>query len=313
MFSFCFYLLALLLLLPWRLVSLPSSASDDKLSIVFVYLLVNTNCEEVHIPLYIWSTLNQTVNYQTPDCEVYFITDISHCSHTRSAATLFGTRLRLIDLDTIITPKTKQFRIGMHRALSSADGNLYTTSALRFFVLEDFMIYFKVPFALHVESDNLLFGPMRKILPSLRQYYPALAATPLARNQHTMTACVLWINNLSFVSHFNAFLMNYTSPNSTQFAELHSWAAMHHEYKCRILTEDRCLYLNGTGIKRYFFNEMTFLAHYQRTQPGRLLNLPLLPHIAVSDEAQEWGVAEFGMGGQLVNGDTFGGVWDVAG
>ena len=305
--------LLLLLLHPLLLLSQSlSSTSEGKLPIVFVYLLVNTNCSEVHIPLFIWSSLNQTINYQTPDCDVYFITDIGFCPHAQTSAAQFGGRLHLVDINTIISPKTKQFGIDLNNVLSSGEENLYTTSALRFFALEDLMIHFNLSSVFQVETDNLIFGSMTKILPFLQHNYPTLAATPVGRNRHSINAGVFWIHNLPAISHFNAFLMNYTTPNSTQFAEFHAWAASHLQYRCRMLNEERCFYLNGNGVKRYFFNEMSFLAHYQRIHPSRLLNLPLLPHIAIT-EKHGWGIVQFGMNGEFAGGDTFGGVWDSGG
>lgn len=46
--------------------------------------------------------------------------------------------------------------------------DLWTTSAMRFFQLEDFMIKLNYQELIHVEADNMIYGQMTDLLPTLR-------------------------------------------------------------------------------------------------------------------------------------------------
>lgn len=47
-------------------------------------------------------------------------------------------------------------------------GELWITSALRFFSLEDIMLAHNYTEMMHVEADNLLYGRLTTILPDIR-------------------------------------------------------------------------------------------------------------------------------------------------
>jgi hypothetical protein len=57
-------------------------------------------------------------------------------------------------------------------------GDLWSSSAVRFFLFEDFMRVKKIPVMLHVEGDNLLYGRISYgTLKDFLQGYPRLAVT----------------------------------------------------------------------------------------------------------------------------------------
>lgn len=90
---------------------------------------------------------------------------------------------------------------------SDNHGELWITSALRFFIMEDIMVakgYFEM---MHVEADNLLYGKLTDILDILRSGYPTLAATPLNANKSFITASVLWIASFKAIYKFNNYLL----------------------------------------------------------------------------------------------------------
>lgn len=90
---------------------------------------------------------------------------------------------------------------------SDNHGELWITSALRFFIMEDIMVAKGYTEMMHVEADNLLYGKLTEILEVLRKGYPTLAATPLNANKSFITASVLWIASFDAIFKFNNYLL----------------------------------------------------------------------------------------------------------
>ena len=102
--------------------------------------------------------------------------------------------INLVDTQEIISNKSNEFyrySLNMyqnHTDLSYKPG-LWITSTLRFFLLEDLMNKYQFNELLHIESDNMIYGPWNDIIiPDLRKNYPNLASTRL--NDRFLTASI---------------------------------------------------------------------------------------------------------------------------
>ena len=59
----------------------------------------------------------------------------------------------------------------------------------------------------HVEGDNLLYGSLSSIVPTLRTSYRGLAATPLNSPLVFITASVFWISSFQAIVGLNNFFL----------------------------------------------------------------------------------------------------------
>ena len=59
----------------------------------------------------------------------------------------------------------------------------------------------------HVEGDNLLYGSLSTIVPTLRKSYRGLAATPLNSPLVFITASVFWISSIQSIVGLNNFFL----------------------------------------------------------------------------------------------------------
>ena len=88
-------------------------------------------------------------------------------------------KIKLVDLRKIISQKSQMFYNTSH-ILFSRDNHLWQASALRFFLLEDFLDYYNIENLFHVEGDNLLYGNLSEYFAYWMSNYKSLAATPVS-------------------------------------------------------------------------------------------------------------------------------------
>jgi hypothetical protein len=195
--------------------ALSSQNSNDVLRIVFVYFVVQSYCE-VGLPDYLYVTLNHTLETQQPQAQVVLLSNFRDCTNGSTTDIFSGNAkfhdlrnrgLQLEDSTPLMSPRSRQF-LNLSREVFAWDNKneLWMTSALRFFILEDLMTAKGWQEVLHIEADNLLYVQVHKLLPALRKHYP-LAATPLSAAESLITASVFWISKLRHLNTLTSFLV----------------------------------------------------------------------------------------------------------
>ena len=270
--------------------------------IVYVFLLSSDSCKDYSIPPYIWSSLNQSVNYQPKEFPIVFITDAVACTSTQQAMQMFSGRIELFNASILDSIKSSIFR--NNSLIGREEMNLYTTSLLRFFLLEDFMVQRKYNQVFHVESDNLLYFSMEFMLPTLQQFYTQITVTPLNVDGRMTTASVLWVPSVESLSNFTSYIIQLLNTDSDLFLGFREHNFVHS--RCYANHERCILKIDGVGLKLYSLNEMTFLAYYQYLYPERMFSFPLLPPIGTNHAA----IKGYTINGSRVGVDTLGGIWD---
>lgn len=192
-----------------------TSASKEKLNIVFAYFVVKSYCDE-GLPEYLYVTLNHTLVTQQPQSKVILLSNFHDCSNSswihgsgNSKFEYLKQRgLQLEDSTKIMSDRSRLF-LNLSREVFAWDNKneLWMTSALRFFLIEDLMSNKGWQEVLHLEADNLLYIQAHKIVLLLRKHYP-LAATPLAASESLITASVFWIAALRHLHTFTTFLLD---------------------------------------------------------------------------------------------------------
>ena len=94
-------------------------------------------------------------------------------------------------------------------------GELWLNAALRFFIIEDLMTLNNYNEVLHIETDNLIYGPIEYLIFQFRTNKYNLIATPLTGDLNHITASVFYINKLSIFKLFTDLLLDITISNST--------------------------------------------------------------------------------------------------
>ena len=182
-----------------------STTTSYRLPVVYVYTVVPRVCKH-GLPLYIKTSLEQAI-FSQPDCDVILASNFADCVTVGDSVKDLK-KLIKIDTTVIASNRTLAFLNASTEMFQSDNhGELWITSALRFFIMEDIMVkkgYFEM---MHVEADNLLYGKLTDILSVLRTGYPTLAATPLNANKSFITASVLWIASFAAIYKFNNYLL----------------------------------------------------------------------------------------------------------
>jgi hypothetical protein len=131
-----------------------AAATIRTIPIVFVYILPERSCTDLHLPKFLISSMEQILSTQI-GYDVYFITNAVKCESTIQdySTSTFQQHFYLIDSDEIMSPRSMVFK--NNTLLGTAEYGLYTTSALRFFLLLDFMKTYKHSSILHVEGAML--------------------------------------------------------------------------------------------------------------------------------------------------------------
>jgi len=269
--------------------------TSQRFPIIFVYTVVPAVCNK-GLPEYIRISLEQAI-YTQPDCDVIMASNYADCAVIASTvASIPG--LIQIDTTTIESPTTKLFANKSASVFASDFSNeLWMTSALRFFILEDIMRVRNYTEILHVEADNTLYGRFSTILPILREHYP-LAATPLTANMAMVTASVFWVSTPKTLQHFNAYMMDLIVNNHFLYDKFLIWLRRYACCKKGGINPDA----NGQGIKPFAINEMSMLANYHRLYPNIFKFLPVAPAYAQYTVRRPFcNVSHFAPGGKSVD------------
>lgn len=281
-----------------------TSTTAYRLPIVFVYTVVAASCP-FGLPEYIRISIEQTI-FTQPDCEVILLSNIGECAKiAESVRDVEG--LRLIDSIPLSSERMRRFH-NMSMTIfesQSSNGELWVTSALRFFMLEDLMISFKFKELLHIEADNMIYGRYTTLLPILRQSYP-MTATPLNVHKSFITASILWISSLPIMISFNNYLLELGSNENKRWDGYLTWIKPYACCKRGGLYPDE----NGNGLRPFAINEMSMLAYYHELYPEEFKLLPVVPAYPYLLNRYVTNMSHFGPGGGQVGPATGHGIWD---
>jgi hypothetical protein len=233
-------------------------ADPNRFPIVFVYTVVESHCI-YGFPGYIKTSLEQAI-FSQPDCQVILLSNIKTCPQIlQSVEDVLG--LDIIDVTMFTSQRTETFTVLTKELFPDTISPVWVTSAVRFFMLEDFMINYGYRELLHVEADNMLYGRFTTLLPSIRKTYQ-MGVTPQNYQLTFVTASILWIGNLTALVEFNNFLLelgyNFNGMRDKYISYLKpsSWR------KGGAFQDEK-----GIGIKLYAINEMSMLAFYHQLNP----------------------------------------------
>jgi hypothetical protein len=281
-----------------------AGGASKRLPIVYVYTVVPAVCKH-GLPEYIKFSLEQAQRSQ-PDCDVILAANFGECPKIREKVENI-TGLITIDTNSIASNRTLEFE-NVSRSMFEADygGELWVTSACRFFSLEDIFITYGYTEMMHIEADNLLYGRLTSILPEIRLGYKGMAATPLNANKSFITASVLWLANLDVLKRFNDFLLELGRNTKGRWNEYLRWLRPFGCCKKGGIDPDA----NGEGIKPFAVNEMSMLAFYHHIRPAEFLNFPVVPVHNYVLNRHVVNMSDFGPGGTEVGIPTGVGIWD---
>jgi hypothetical protein len=282
-----------------------SLSSTYRLPIVFVYTVVPASCP-FGLPEYIRISLEQTI-FTQPDCEVILLSNIGECDRIKeSVQDVNG--LRLIDSTPLSSERMRLFHnmsMNIFASQSMLNGELWVTSALRFFMLEDLMISFQFKEMVHIEADNMIYGRYTTLLPTLRSSY-RLTATPLNVQKSFITASIFWISSLSEMISFNNYLLELGNNTYQRWDGYLTWIKPYACCKRGGLYPDA----HGNGLRPFAINEMSMLAYYHHLYPEVFPLLPVVPAYTYLLNRYVTNMSHFGPGGEQVGAATGHGVWD---
>eukprot|EP01038_Epipyxis_sp_PR26KG_P006234 gene6234-8589_t len=286
---------------------------NKTLPIVFVYTVVPAVCKH-GLPKYIKESVEQAIVTQSkPDSQVMMVSNFASCPEIEQTLhNIPHNDLLRIDASLITSNRTSTFANLSKNIFESDYGNeLWLTSALRFFIMEDVMIQYDMREIIHVEADNLLYKPMTYLLEVLRSGYKGLAATPLNANKSFITASVLWIASLSALQEFNNYLLDMAYGNDNKNGK-NTWKSYLHwlrKYACckpgGIDPDEK-----GNGIKPFAVNEMSMLAYYHYIKPNSFQLFPVVPSYDYPRNRHLCNMSAFSPHGHEVGPATLDGIWD---
>ena len=285
-----------------------SSAVLLRLPILYVYSFVEAICS-TGLPDYLKVALEQAI-YTQFDSEIFFASNFAECEVVYNASRIIN-HLNLVDTTYIESNRTKLFRNSLqHMVVRDKGGELWMTSALRFFLIEDVMRFMGFNEVMHVEGDNLLYGELTSILPVLRTGYPRLAATPLTHPKVFITASVFWVANITALIEFNNYLLNLGNNKNGLWEEYCLWLARNGGGKSGVGVDPISIKI---GIKPFAINEMSMLAYYHSSHPSELKLLPVVPKYNYGITYVNryiFNISEYGPFGRQVGPQTGEGIWD---
>ncbi len=242
--------------------------NDYRLPIVFTYTVVKAYCNQ-GLPGYVRAALQQSV-FTQPDCITILLSNIGDCPKMiESIKDIQG--LELIDSTILTSERTKQFENRSNELFYDNLNSLWMTSALRFYLLEDLMIYRNMKELIHFEIDNMLYGRLTTILPGLRKHYP-LAATPLNHYVTFITASVFWVSSQKSINHFNNFLSDVAFNNNKTHDRYIDFLRPTSAKQGGMYPDS-----SGVGVKPFAINEMSMLSYYHYLYPKELKLFPVIP------------------------------------
>ena len=276
----------------------------NRLPIVYVYTVVPAVCK-YGLPDYIKHSLEQAESSQ-PDCDVIMAGNYAECPQIANSI-INMTGIMRLDTALLKSKRTAMF-LNLSTNIFELDygGELWITSALRFFNMEDIMISQGYDEMLHVEADNLLYGSITSLLPILRTGYKGLAATPLNSNKTFITASVLWISSLKALQKFNDYLLGLASNYNNGWKNYLKWLRPYGCCKKGGIDPDK----DGNGIKPYAINEMSMLAYYHHIQPNEFKLLPVVSTYNYILNRHVCNMSDFGPNGHETGPATLDGIWD---
>ena len=137
-------------------VILKSAFCLTRFPILYVYTIVPDSCFR-GFPEYIKFTIEQALLLQ-PDCDIILASNYAECAAIEKVVdSIQG----VIKFDTTGTEslRSKSFaNASLEMFAGNANGDLWMTSASRFFTIEDFMISRGYTELLHFEADNMIYG-----------------------------------------------------------------------------------------------------------------------------------------------------------
>lgn len=280
-----------------------SVAVVARLPIVYVFTIVPAICKN-GFPEYISYSLRQAVLTQ-PDAEVVLVSNFAECPRIESQSMPGITK---VDSCSLTSNRTKNFlRLSPNVFQTDNKGELWITSALRFFILEDVARHLGYHELLHVEADNMLYGNITSLLPMLRRNYAGLAATPLTYNITFITASVFWVSDIKYLTEFNDVLLGIVSTAEQPEGMWKQYLTWIRPYAC-------CKHggtdqdSKGMGVRPHSINEMSMMAFYHSIKPDVFHLLPVLPRL--HNDVPQF-LRDFGTGGAMVGRATLSGVWDA--
>ncbi len=294
-----------------------SSVASPKLdggrvAIVYVFIVSKRNGCDRGLAQYIKFSLQQAVLSQH-NANVILVSNYKECPKVKNDADLIE---GVIPVDTAsIESERAQLFLNKSESMFQDDGlgNLWVTSALRFFYLEDMMKQMKIQELLHIEADNMLYGNLNDLITIFKKGYKGMAATPLNTNKTFMTASVLWIPSVAILSFFNDYLLALAT--DTKFEESHTkglwlmyldWLRPYACCKHGGVQQDA----NGMGLKPFAINEMSQMGYFHELYPQKFQLLPVVPQYPFNINRHIPNITEFGPHGKESGPPTFDGIWD---
>jgi len=282
------------------------NSDEVRLPVVYAFTVSTVACKW-GLPEYISFALKQALISQ-PDADVILASNYLSCPKMLEDLKVQLPGVIAYDTDGIRSNRTAQFHnVSGNIFQSEGWGELWVTSALRFFILEDLMISRKWPEMIHVEADNLLYGSLTTLLPILRKFYKGLAATPLNTSKTFITASVFWVSSLAVLVKFNDFMLAMALNTNRMWDNYLDWLKPHACCKYGGVRQDA----KGMGLKPYAVNEMSMLAFYRHIAREEMHNLPIAPIWNKYYQGRHVvNVSEYAPGGREVGAATLTGVWD---
>lgn len=277
--------------------------SRKKMPLIYVYTISKNFCSK-GLPFYIKETLDHVI-FTQPDCDVILASNYKSCSKIDEMVNSI-TGIIKIDVEDYISNRTLSFQ-NLSTNVFAEDGGaeLWLTSAFRFFFLEDIMNHYNYTELLHLEADNLLYGRVSTLLPTLRANYTNLATTPMHHQLVFLTASAFWIGNIGTLQHFNNYLLGIVGMKEEWKAYI-KWIR---PYAC-------CMYggidqdEKGMGVKIFAVNEMSMLAHYHELYPQQLQLLPIVPEHEFIKTRHVCPINDYKPSGKFIKSPTGQGIWD---
>lgn len=294
------------------------NTTSQKTGVPIVYVFtVNPRACDKGLPAYIKFSLEQAVLTQY-ESDVILVSNYKECEKVSQSSDLIEGLIQ-IDTGTLRSPRLDKFaNLSTNIFQDDGYGNLWVTSALRFFYLETMMEQRGYKDIMHIEADNLLYGNLNNIIDIFRKNFKGLAATPLNSNKTFMTASVLWIPNVAIMTFFNDYLLAIVENTVFAKADNHpkglwlmylDWLRPYACCKHGGVQQDK----NGMGLKPFAINEMSLMAYFHELFPKAFNLLAVVPTYPYLQNKHIIDVGQYSPSGKEANqagGKEMGGIWD---
>lgn len=273
-------------------------------ALAYIFDVSTSRCKFEGLPDYVLHSLAQALLTQGNDSSVYFACNFADCPRAKmqleARAMVNKHALTAVDSQSILTTRGREFLLCATSSKLFAEesySNLWLTSSLRFFVLDDLVRKFSLSEVILIESDNMLYARLSYLAASLRAASPqALAVQPLNANKFYLTASFLWVPTAQTLRHLTTFFMRICN-NPLLLIDFLEWIRPYAKTQpfAKLSTSSRnsnsrnsdssrygVTYRIGnqdwsTSIKPTAVNEMSMLAFYRHKLPKRISLFPVLP------------------------------------